>query len=204
MSQQLRKRAITKPDRVEARVSREQKQILQYAADLLGPEEVIGDPPLSSSHQIETTLGRVSSTFATWRNVPMEERGRLMKGAAAQLRGHRDSLTRLMATEMGKPISAGEQEVEKCAWTCDYFADHAAAMLKTEDVATDASHSFIRYEPLGPVFLALEVLLQDESLSPPGLEMIQLLQRNLKEEARAVEDLLRFVESRLDGRSRKH
>jgi signal transduction histidine kinase len=58
-------------------------------------------------------------------------------------------------------------------------------------------------EPLGPVFLALEVLLQDESLSPPGLEMIQLLQRNLKEEARAVEDLLSFVESRLDGRSRK-
>ena len=115
-------------------------------------EEVIGDPPLSSPQQIESTLARVASTFATWRQVPMAERARLMKGAAAQLRSHRDSLTRLMATEMGKPISAGEQEVEKCAWTCDYFADHAAAMLKTENVSTDASHSFIRYDPLGPVF----------------------------------------------------
>jgi succinate-semialdehyde dehydrogenase/glutarate-semialdehyde dehydrogenase len=57
-----------------------------------------------------------------------------------------------MATEMGKPISAGEQEVEKCAWTCDFFADHAAGMLARELVATDAAHSYVRYDPLGVVF----------------------------------------------------
>jgi len=55
-------------------------------------------------------------------------------------------------------------------------------------------------EPLGPVFLALDVLLQDESLSARGLEMVQLLQRNLKAEARAIQDLLSFVQSRLNGR----
>src|SRR5207249_3367390 len=33
----------------------------------------------------------------------------------------------------------------------DYFADHAAAMLQNETIATDASHIYLRYDPLGAV-----------------------------------------------------
>lgn len=58
-------------------------------------------------------------------------------------------------------------------------------------------------EPLGPLFFALEALLQQETLSPRGVEMIGLLKRNLKEEAQAIEDLLSFVELLLDGRRTK-
>ena len=58
-------------------------------------------------------------------------------------------------------------------------------------------------EPLGPLFFALEALLQEEPLSPRGIEMIGLLKRNLKEEAQAIEDLLSFVELLLDGRRAK-
>jgi signal transduction histidine kinase len=56
-----------------------------------------------------------------------------------------------------------------------------------------ASHQL--REPLGPLFFALEVLLQEESLSPRGVEMVRIIQRNLKQEARAVEELLSLVES---------
>jgi len=76
--------------------------------------------------------------------------------------------------------------------------EKARAAVKTEFVKL-ASHRL--REPLGPLFFALEVLLQEESLSPRGVEMIRMLQRNLKEEARAVEDLLSFVESMLNGRA---
>jgi signal transduction histidine kinase len=49
-------------------------------------------------------------------------------------------------------------------------------------------------EPLGPLLLGLEVLLREESLSPLGVEMIGLLQRGVKKEADAIEELLRSTE----------
>lgn len=49
-------------------------------------------------------------------------------------------------------------------------------------------------EPLGPLLLGLEVLLHEESLSPRGVEMIGLLQRGVKKEADAIEELLRSTD----------
>ena len=49
-------------------------------------------------------------------------------------------------------------------------------------------------EPLGPLLLGLEVLLREETLSPRGVEMIGVLQRGVKKEAQAIEELLRSTE----------
>ena len=49
-------------------------------------------------------------------------------------------------------------------------------------------------EPLGPLLLGLEVLLREEALSPRGVEMIGVLQRGVKKEAQAIEELLRSTE----------
>ena len=49
-------------------------------------------------------------------------------------------------------------------------------------------------EPLGPLLLGLEVLLREEALSPRGVEMIGMLQRGVKKEAQAIEELLRSTE----------
>ncbi|MGH9365167.1 MAG: NAD-dependent succinate-semialdehyde dehydrogenase, partial [Thermoanaerobaculia bacterium] len=57
----------------------------------------------------------------------------------------------LMTLEMGKPIAAAVAEAEKCAWACRYYAEHASEFLADEAAATDASRSFVRYEPLGAV-----------------------------------------------------
>jgi succinate-semialdehyde dehydrogenase/glutarate-semialdehyde dehydrogenase len=115
-------------------------------------EEVLPSPPEHSPDQIDAALERATPAFNQWRNESFETRARLLKAAAAVLRRDHLALTRLMATEMGKPITAGEQEIEKCAWTCDYFADHAKALLAPQSVPTDAAHSYIRYDPIGPVF----------------------------------------------------
>jgi len=50
-------------------------------------------------------------------------------------------------------------------------------------------------EPLGPLLLGLEVLLREEALSPRGIEMIEVLQRGVRKEAEAIEELLRSIES---------
>jgi succinate-semialdehyde dehydrogenase/glutarate-semialdehyde dehydrogenase len=115
-------------------------------------EEVLPCSPEHSPDQVEAALRRAAEAHNTWRAKSFEDRARLLKAAAAGLRRNHTALTRLMATEMGKPITPGEQEIEKCAWTCDYFADHAKDMLAPQSVPTDAAHSYVRYDPIGVVF----------------------------------------------------
>jgi succinate-semialdehyde dehydrogenase/glutarate-semialdehyde dehydrogenase len=60
-----------------------------------------------------------------------------------------------MTREMGKPIVQSEAEVEKCALTCDYYAEHAAAFLAEQPRATDAARSYVRFDPLGVVLAVM-------------------------------------------------
>ena len=60
-----------------------------------------------------------------------------------------------MTLEMGKPISQAEAEAEKCAWVCDYYADNAESILKEEFIQTDASESYVRFDPLGVVLAVM-------------------------------------------------
>ena len=78
-----------------------------------------------------------------------------MKKAAAILRARKDEFARLMALEMGKPLKQGIAEAEKCALGCDYYADHAEAHLAPEMVKTEASKSYIAFEPLGVVLAVM-------------------------------------------------
>src|SRR5262249_14127927 len=79
---------------------------------------------------------------------PLDERLPVLARAAALLRKRRDELARLATLEMGKTIAAAEAEVEKCAWVCDHYAQHASFMLAAERVTTEASDSHVRFDPL--------------------------------------------------------
>jgi len=50
------------------------------------------------------------------------------------------------------------------------------------------------HEPLGPTLLVLQLLLREESLSPQGVALIRMLQRSIKEEVRAIRELLVIIE----------
>jgi succinate-semialdehyde dehydrogenase/glutarate-semialdehyde dehydrogenase len=56
---------------------------------------------------------------------------------------------------MGKPLADARGEVEKCAWVCDYYAENAESFLAPELVETDASKSFVAYQPLGVVLAVM-------------------------------------------------
>ena len=51
------------------------------------------------------------------------------------------------------------------------------------------------HEPLGPTLLVLQLLLREESLSPQGIALIRMLQRSIKEEVRAIHELLSIIET---------
>lgn len=100
-------------------------------------------------------IDRAHQAFLSWRKVGFAERAGLMKKAAGQLRERKEELARLMAEEMGKPLAAGRAEVDKCATACDYYAEHAEAFLKPEEVASDATRSFVTFEPVGVVLAVM-------------------------------------------------
>jgi succinate-semialdehyde dehydrogenase/glutarate-semialdehyde dehydrogenase len=86
-----------------------------------------------------------------WRHKSFSERVSPMRAAAKILRAKARDYGRLMAEEMGKPISDGIAEAQKCATGCDYFADNAERFLARETVETDASKSFVAFQPIGVV-----------------------------------------------------
>ena len=113
--------------------------------------EVVDTFAPTSPAEVERALSGAHAAFLEWRGVPVAERAASMRSAARGLRARKDEFARTMTVEMGKPIVQGEAEVEKCAWTCDYYAEHAAAMLASDPRETDALRSYIRYDPLGVV-----------------------------------------------------
>jgi succinate-semialdehyde dehydrogenase/glutarate-semialdehyde dehydrogenase len=124
---------------------------MRYAAIDPSTGEQVRSFPTLEPEQVRAALARSERAFATWRGVPFEERAGVLRRAAAALRAGVNEHALLMAEEMGKPIAAGRSEAEKCAWACDYYAEHAERFLVDEPAETDASRSYVAYRPLGPV-----------------------------------------------------
>ena len=105
--------------------------------------------PDMADREIEDILSAAGEAFRKWRHVPVVERCGLLRSMADQLKSRRREVAEIMATEMGKPVSQGMAEADKCALLCSWYADHAAAMLKPERRESSARESYVYYEPQG-------------------------------------------------------
>jgi len=117
--------------------------------------ELIREVPAWDAPQLEGALQQVAEATPAWAALSIEERCRLMRQAANVLRENSESYARLITSEMGKLIAGARTEVEKCALVCDYYAEHGPALLKDETLASDASHSYVAYLPLGTVLAVM-------------------------------------------------
>src|SRR5881397_4326642 len=104
---------------------------------------------------LERVLAHAWQAFLGWRECTFAERAERLREAARALRAKKADHARRMALEMGKPVTQGEAEVEKCAWGCEYYAEHAARFLAEEPRETDAARSYVRFDPLGPVLAVM-------------------------------------------------
>jgi len=109
----------------------------------------------TSGQELDRILTGAHAAFLQWREVPFARRAQRMREAAQILRTRRAEYARTMTLEMGKPIVQGEAEVDKCAWVCEYYADHAEAFLAEQPRETEASRSYVRFDPLGPVLAVM-------------------------------------------------
>ena len=93
--------------------------------------------------------------FRSWRRTSFAERSRVIREAASILRRRKDEFARLMTEEMGKTIDDGRAEIEKCAFQCDWFADHSADYLAAEPMDIGGPEAFVTYNPLGVVLAVM-------------------------------------------------
>jgi len=113
--------------------------------------EVLATYPDTPPEEVRRAIARADRAFQAWRRTDFAERGALLRATAGVLRSRTDLLARLMAQEMGKPVTAGAAEVEKCAGACEFYANHGAAFLAERAVPTEAARSYVSYQPLGVV-----------------------------------------------------
>jgi succinate-semialdehyde dehydrogenase/glutarate-semialdehyde dehydrogenase len=113
--------------------------------------EVIKSYAAMSPEDIEETIVKSHKAFLSWRQTTFSQRADHMRQAAALLREQADDLAQLMAEEMGKPVKEGRAEAEKCAWVCEYYMEHAERFLQPETIETEASNSYVTFQPLGVV-----------------------------------------------------
>jgi succinate-semialdehyde dehydrogenase/glutarate-semialdehyde dehydrogenase len=108
-----------------------------------------------SDAEVDAALAAADAAQAAWAALPIGRRADVLRRVAEILRGETDDLALLITREMGKPLAEARAEVEKCATTCDFYADNAAAFLADEQVETSADRSWISYEPVGVVLAVM-------------------------------------------------
>jgi len=108
-----------------------------------------------SEAEIETRLVRAAKVFREYRHVPFSERARLMTRVAEILERDRNEFGRMITLEMGKPLRAAIQEVEKCALGCRFYAENAARFLADEQIETPPARSFVKHQPIGAVLAVM-------------------------------------------------
>jgi len=108
-----------------------------------------------SDEQVAQTIDAVHQTYLDWRTTDFALRRERMLKAAAVLRRRKDEFALLMANEMGKPVTEGAGEIEKCALVCEYYAENAEQMLADEPLESDAGKSYVAFRPQGIVLAVM-------------------------------------------------
>jgi succinate-semialdehyde dehydrogenase/glutarate-semialdehyde dehydrogenase len=101
--------------------------------------------------EIDKRLKQAENAFLRHRHTPIPKRAVSLMAVASLLDGEKKKLAHIITLEMGKLLRAAEEEVEKCARGCRFYAENAERFLEDEPAQTAAGRSFVRYQPLGAV-----------------------------------------------------
>src|ERR687886_543082 len=105
----------------------------------------------SKPEEVSAKVKVAREAFVMWKKLDISERAEYMRRLGRVMRKNREEYARLVTEEMGKPIRQSLAEIEKCAWVCDYYAEHAEVFLRDEIIPTEFRKSFVSFEPLGVV-----------------------------------------------------
>ncbi|MFG1795215.1 aldehyde dehydrogenase family protein [Nocardia sp. NPDC049149] len=110
--------------------------------------------PFTPEHQVSASLNLAVAAARRVGDEQIAARADRLRLLATRLRADAPALAMLITTEMGKPIDQSAAEIEKCATTCDYYADRVADLLRPQAVDVFPDGGQVRLQPLG-VLLAI-------------------------------------------------
>jgi len=113
--------------------------------------EVLRRYDAHTKSEVDQRLTKMARAQAEWRTTPLAERVRPLLAAAEILTTRSSEWAALMAVEMGKPITQGRAEAEKCAWVLRHYAEKTKTLLAPEPANIDGARAFVRFDPLGPL-----------------------------------------------------
>lgn len=108
-----------------------------------------------ADEEITKKINQADAAFKSWRETSFSQRAKYLKSVANELRKQKSELAKIITDEVGKTLSASAAEIEKCAATCEYYAENGESFLKQENIDTDASKSYVRFDPLGVVLAVM-------------------------------------------------
>jgi succinate-semialdehyde dehydrogenase/glutarate-semialdehyde dehydrogenase len=117
--------------------------------------ELLKTFPELTEEQLEQKLALAAKAFGQHRRTSFPERAKCMARAAEILEKDADRFARIMTLEMGKTLESARAEALKCAMACRYYAENAERFLKDREVTTNATRSYVRYQPLGVVLAVM-------------------------------------------------
>jgi len=117
--------------------------------------QLVAEYPEMSAQEVSAIIDSTFVAWQSWKETSFAYRSSRMCNAASLLRTKKKELSGLITLEMGKLIGEAEGEVEKCAWVCEYYAEHAEAMLADEPIQTDGQKSMAVFQPIGPILAVM-------------------------------------------------
>lgn len=115
-------------------------------------KEIIASFQTLDSINLTKTIDKTAERFQEWKQLDYKDRSILFIKMAELLRKNVDKYAVLITNEMGKIIKESKAEIEKCAWLCEYYAENTKQLLANDIISTDASKSYVRFEPMGVVY----------------------------------------------------
>jgi acyl-CoA reductase-like NAD-dependent aldehyde dehydrogenase len=113
-------------------------------------EELLKEYDIVEEEQVNETVKRARAAFTEWKK-DIDKRADHLYSFANELRKNKENLARTATQEMGKSIRESRAEIDKCAWTVEYFADNAKLFATGDVINTDARKSIVTFEPLGVI-----------------------------------------------------
>lgn len=101
--------------------------------------------------EVDSIIQKANTAQQEWKTRSFDERAGYLRIIASILKERKDELAELMAKEMGKPLAQGVGEAEKCARVCEYYAENAEDFLEDDVIESDASKSYVTFNPMGVV-----------------------------------------------------
>src|SRR6186713_1636081 len=103
-----------------------------------------------TKEKIHECVKKAREAFSEWKK-DIHKRSDFLYAFANEFRKNKEILAKTATQEMGKAIKESRSEVDKCAWTIEYFADNGEVFASEEVINTDARKSIVTYEPLGVI-----------------------------------------------------